>query len=60
LEERLCRRGHMTDIIAEGFCRSSARRALSTCIECTGELYLEFRKKTESLRGFVEALPGGH
>jgi hypothetical protein len=37
------------DRISEGFYGSSARRALRRCRDCTGELYLEFRKKTELL-----------
>jgi hypothetical protein len=36
--------------IIKGLWRSSARRELSMCIECRGELSLEFSEKIESLK----------
>jgi hypothetical protein len=39
------------DRIAAGFCKNSARWALSRCTGCIEEeLHCEFKKKTESLR----------
>jgi hypothetical protein len=59
LEVGLCRRGHRIEIKITEDSRSSSRRALSTCIECRGEIHCGFKEKSESLR-ILEALLGGH
>jgi hypothetical protein len=51
IEEELHCEFKEEDRISEEFCRKFSRRALSQCIECRKELYLEFMKgNSKSLR----------